>query len=154
MVQGWPDMAGVITRAAYMDDAPEIARLATELGYPASAEAMRDRLSLLLPHPDHRITVAQADHALCGWIATERRRTLESGERIEIVGLVVDAHHRSAGVGRMLVADAEQWAIRLGFNSISVRSNVMREASHPFYERLGYIRRKTQHAYVKPLSGT
>jgi hypothetical protein len=35
--------------------------------------------------------------------------------------------------------------------SISVRSNVARLESHPFYERLGYVRTKTQHAYAKQL---
>ncbi|GLQ52043.1 GNAT family N-acetyltransferase [Dyella flava] len=146
-------MTGAITiRPARANDAPELARLAAELGYPTSVEAMQDRLSVLLPHPDHRITVTEADGVLCGWIAAERRRTLESGERVEIVGLVVDARHRNIGVGRMLVTDAEHWAVQMGFDSISVRSNVTREASHPFYEQLSYVRRKTQHAYIKHLA--
>jgi hypothetical protein len=34
---------------------------------------------------------------------------------------------------------------------MAVRSNVTRTESHPFYERLGYARVKTQHAYRKRL---
>jgi predicted N-acetyltransferase YhbS len=34
---------------------------------------------------------------------------------------------------------------------MTVRSNVVRSGSHPFYERLGYARSKTQHAYRKAL---
>jgi hypothetical protein len=34
---------------------------------------------------------------------------------------------------------------------MTVRSNVVRAESHPFYERLGYVRSKTQHAYRKHL---
>jgi hypothetical protein len=34
---------------------------------------------------------------------------------------------------------------------MAVRSNVARAESHPFYERLGYVRTKTQHAYRKRL---
>ncbi|GGA01653.1 GNAT family N-acetyltransferase [Dyella caseinilytica] len=139
-------------RKAGIDDAPEIARLAEELGYPVSPEAMWARLAALLSHPDHHISVVEDDDALHGWIAVEHRRTLESGDRMEIVGLVVDASRRGSGVGRMLVADAEQWARQCGFHVISVRSNIVREASHPFYEHLGYARRKTQHYYVKPLA--
>jgi GNAT superfamily N-acetyltransferase len=142
-----------LLREARADDAAELARLTMELGYPVSEETMLARLHMLLPHPDHHITVAATGGALCGWIAAEHRRTLESGERIEIVGLVVDANYRGSGVGRMLVADAEQWARRSGFETIAVRSNIAREASHPFYARLGYIRRKTQHFYVKSLAG-
>ena len=33
-----------------------------------------------------------------------------------------------------------------------VRSNVTRPESHPFYERLGYERIKTQHSYRKTLA--
>jgi GNAT superfamily N-acetyltransferase len=142
----------IAARQARMEDASEIARLAAELGYPTSVDAMRDRLGILLRHPNHRITVVVEAGALCGWMAAERRCTLESGERVEIVGLVVDARRRSAGVGRRLVADAEPWAVHMGLASISVRSNVLRKASHPFYERLGYVRAKTRHAYVKRLT--
>jgi GNAT superfamily N-acetyltransferase len=141
-----------LLRAARLDDAEELARLAAELGYPASATDMHDRLRVLLVHPDHRICVVEEGALLLGWIAVELRRTLESGERIEIVGLIVDARSRGKGIGRMLVADAEQWALQSGFDSISVRSNIARDASHLFYESQGYIRRKTQHAYVKPLA--
>jgi GNAT superfamily N-acetyltransferase len=144
----------MMLRLARIDDVAEIARLAEELGYPASAEMMRARLDSLLAHPDHRISVVEEGNRLRGWIAVEHRRTLESGERIEIVGLVVDTRHRGGGVGRMLVADAEQWARQSGFDVILVRSNITRQASHPFYEHLGYIRRKTQHCYAKPLAGT
>lgn len=139
-------------RPARIGDAAEIARLAGELGYPAEAAAMDARLRTILPLPQHRVMVAQGERGgLLGWIAVERRLTLESGERIEIVGLVVDAAARGTGVGRALVADAEQWALAQGFDAIGVRSNVAREGSHPFYENLGYVRTKTQHAYRKPL---
>jgi GNAT superfamily N-acetyltransferase len=141
-------------RRAGVNDAAEIARLATELGYPTSSEVMRARLNTLLVHPDHRISVVDDGSKLLGWIAVERRRTLESGERVEIVGLVVDADHRIGGVGRTLVADAEQWARESGLDAMQVRSNIAREASHHFYERLGYVRRKTQHVYIKTLAST
>jgi len=138
-----------VPRGACIDDAVEIARLAAELGYAAPVEVIRERLALLLPHADHRISVVEEGGALRGWIAVERRRTLESGERVEIAGLVVDARFRGNGVGRALVMHAEQWARALGLRAIYVRSNVLRDASHPFYERLGYVRRKTQHFYAK-----
>lgn len=139
-------------REARVEDAAEIARLAGELGYPADADAMHARLRGLLPLRRHRIVVAEGGRGeLSGWIAVERRFTLESGERIEIVGLVVDAAARGSGVGRRLVASAEQWALVQGFDAIGVRSNVVRAGSHPFYERLGFARVKTQHVYRKAL---
>ena len=140
-----------LLRKARVEDAADVARLAGQLGYAAPVDAMRERLSALISHPDHCIAVAEHEGHLLGWIAVEHRRTLESGERVEIVGLVVDAQCRGGGVGRLLVQAAEQWASRLGFDSILVRSNVLRDASHPFYERMGYVRRKTQHFYVKTI---
>ena len=152
MVQGWPEVADSFhLRNARDDDAAEIARLADELGYPATAMEIAARLALLLSQAHHHVMVADSDGALLGWIAVERRLTLESGERIEIVGLVVSRTTKRGGIGRALVADAERWALGQGFDSITLRSNVARTESHPFYERLGYVRRKTQHAYSKSL---
>jgi GNAT superfamily N-acetyltransferase len=65
--------------------------------------------------------------------------------------LVVDADARRSGAGRSLVAAAERWGAARGLPQIAVRSNVVRAEAHPFYERLGYERWKTQHAYRKPL---
>jgi GNAT superfamily N-acetyltransferase len=56
-------------------------------------------------------------------------------------------------VGRALVAEVEGWASARGLREVSVRSNVARAESHPFYERLGYVRAKTQHVYRKVLAG-
>ncbi|MFC4761638.1 GNAT family N-acetyltransferase [Dyella koreensis] len=138
-------------RGARLDDASEIARLSGELGYPASAAEIVTRLTALLDDPVHRISVVEAAGTLLGWIAVECRMTLESGERAEIVGLVVSEQARRQGVGRTLVDDAEAWAHALGFATLVVRSNVLRDASHEFYRRQGYMLRKTQHVYAKTL---
>ena len=140
-----------LLRKARVEDAADIARLAGELGYATTVGAMHERLAVLVVHPDHCINVAERDGHMLGWIAVEHRRTLESGERVEIVGLVVDARCRGGGVGRLLVQAAEDWAQQLGFDTLCVRSNVLRDAYHPFYERMGYVRRKTQHYYAKTL---
>lgn len=138
-------------REARLDDATEIARLSGELGYPATAVEIATRLTALLDDPAHRISVVEMAGVLLGWIAVECRMTLESGERAEIVGLVVSEQARRQGVGRMLVEDAETWARALGFVTLVVRSNVLRDASHAFYRRHGYELRKTQHVYAKAL---
>jgi GNAT superfamily N-acetyltransferase len=49
------------------------------------------------------------------------------------------------------VAKAEAWARARGCPSLTVRSNVVREHAHPFYESLGFARIKTQHVYGKTL---
>ena len=97
------------------------------------------------------IVVAEQESGIVGWIAAERRLLLESGERAEIVGLIVGTEARRHGIGRALVQSAEDWAVERQLQVMAVRSSVTRIESHPFYERLGYIRSKTQHAYLKRL---
>ena len=74
---------------------------------------------------------------------------MQTADRAELIGLVVDSAARRRGLGRALVDAAEQWARSRGLTTVKVRSNVTRELSHPFYEALGYVREKTQHSYRK-----
>lgn len=138
-------------RPARIEDAAEIARLSTELGYPADADEMAPRLRAVLADANRPVIVASAKSVLLGWIGLERRLSLEGGDQAEIVGLVVDARARRAGVGAALVEAAEHWARGLGYGQLVVRSNIARVESHPFYEKHGYVRRKTSHVYAKPL---
>ena len=142
-------------RRVRVNDASEFARLTTELGYPATAAQIAPRLRALLPLTDHFVVVAEETRGhLLGWIAAERRLLLSDEPRIEIVGLVVASTARRGGIGEALVRVVEQWAVDQGVGRIAVRSNVTRRESHPFYERLGYRREKTQHAYIRTLDGS
>lgn len=141
------------TRRAAASDAPEIARLTNELGYPATEHEIASRLDTMLRLPTHFVAVAEEPRArLLGWVVAERRVMLESGEQVEIVGLVVDSTHRRAGVGTRLAIAVEHWAASQGIVTLAVSSNIARTQSHPFYERLGYVCTKTRHAYVKRLA--
>jgi GNAT superfamily N-acetyltransferase len=64
---------------------------------------------------------------------------------------VVDETRRSRGTGAALVEAAVEWAGRHGFRNLRVRSNVVRERTHAFYERLGFTRLKQQVVFVKPV---
>ena len=140
-------------RPAKLDDVEQIAPLVAELGYPSSVAEVRERLATLLTSTIDMVYVA-VDRAsqVVGWIEVATRMTLESGRRAEILGLVVASRARRTGVGLALVSAAERWAARQGMTSIAVRSNVARLESHPFYERAGYARKKTQHVYAKSIT--
>lgn len=147
-----PETDSLQVRPALVADAAAIALLATELGYPTSLSDMRRRLEVLLTRDSYLIAVGEMASVVVGWIAVEHRLLLESGERAEIVGLVVAGQSRRAGVGGALVRVAEAWVREHGVGVISVRSNIARTEAHPFYDRLGYVRAKTQHAYRKDLT--
>jgi GNAT superfamily N-acetyltransferase len=142
----------VLTRSATQSDAPRLAQLSDALGYAVDPAIMAERLKRLLERAEDRIFVAQTEARVVGWIHCAEQELLEAGQRCEILGLIVDQAYRSQGVGRVLVSAAEHWALSRGLRQMSVRSNVVRAESHPFYERLGYVRAKTQHAYQKMLS--
>ncbi|HYM85678.1 MAG TPA: GNAT family N-acetyltransferase [Pseudoxanthomonas sp.] len=138
-------------RSAIPTDAAELARLSAELGYPASEGEVASRLGMLLAQATQHVFVAAHRDGLLGWVGVERRNSLENGEKIEIVGFVVDASTRRLGVGQALLRSAERWALAQGFEALMVRSNAMRTESHPFYEKHGYARHKTQHVYARTL---
>lgn len=149
-------MVGALTiRAATPSDAQRLAELSGVLGYPVAADAMAQRLGRLLGRAKEAILVAElAPGHVVGWVHGSEQELLESGRRCEILGLVIDPEYRRQAVGRSLVTALERWASGRGLDQMAVRSNVLRTESHPFYERLGYLRAKTQHAYHKRLSQT
>jgi GNAT superfamily N-acetyltransferase len=144
----------LIVRKAKKDDAARVAELSGTLGYPVSGEAMAERLGRVLPLETHTVFVAEISGNIVGWIHGAEQEMLELGCRCEIWGLVVAEGRRGRGVGRQLVGAVEKWARDRGLPEISVRSNVIRPESHLFYERIGYERHKTQHAYRKRLRDT
>jgi GNAT superfamily N-acetyltransferase len=147
-------MAEVSIRRATLDDAARLAALSDVLGYPVAVADLAERLRHLLARSEDVVLVAEtAPGQVVGWLHGAEQELLESGRRCEILGLAVDESHRARGVGRRLVQAVEAWAAARGLDRMAVRSNVARTESHPFYERLGYARAKTQHAYRKCLIG-
>ena len=142
-------MTALTYRIARETDAGELARLSDELGYPVDPDLLRERIIRLTQHPDHIVLVAEliSSDAIAGWIHAAEHDILESGRTCEILGLVVDSNRRAQGIGRKLVERVEEWARQRSLNRLSVRSNVLRPEAHPFYEKLGFIRVRTQHAY-------
>jgi GNAT superfamily N-acetyltransferase len=141
----------IVVRRAVAADATRIAELSGVLGYPVEPRVLSVRLTHLLARDDDAVFVAVDGDRVVGWIHGAEHELLEIGRLCEILGLVVDASTRRGGAGGALVAAVEQWAASRGLPQVSVRSNVVRVESHPFYERRGYTRVKTQHSYRKRL---
>ena len=146
--------ARVKIRRARRGDAERIAQLCGELGYPATAAQVATRLRQLTPVSKHAVFVAESSDAatgLIGWVHVSVAHLLESDTRSEVNGLIVAEGQRSAGAGAQLLEAAEEWARRHGSRGMNVRSNVIRERAHGFYERNGYEHYKTQKAFRKAL---
>ena len=135
-----------------MPDADAIASLAAELGYPTTGEAVRSRIEAIGPSRSDLLLVAtNGGGEIIGWLQAIAAHILESGFRVEIVGLIVSSRIRRGGIGRALVAAAERWARDIQAESLIVRSNIKRVESHAFYRALGFSSTKTQQVYRKAL---
>jgi len=142
----------IIIRPANQADARAGAKLAAELGYACEPGEMRRRISVLLKSSSDLLIVAlTASKEPVGWLQAHAVHVVESGFRVEIMGLIVCAGARRLGVGRELVTRAEEWARSLGAQALVVRSNSIRLESHLFYPKLGYVATKTQQVYRKAI---
>lgn len=137
-------------RRARLSDAPRLAELSGQLGYPTLPREMTNRLKQALAHKDGACFVAETpENGIIGWAHVSLTPLLEVDRRAELNGLVVEEQIRSRGVGAQLLAAAEKWAKRMRCTGMSVRSNVLRDRAHAFYLRQGYQLYKTQKAFRK-----
>ncbi|HZC66132.1 MAG TPA: GNAT family N-acetyltransferase [Candidatus Dormibacteraeota bacterium] len=147
-----PHKSVLVIRRARSSDAARIAELSGELGYLATAKEISQRMRKLRAGAANALFVAEApDSGIVGWTHVSVTHLVETGTRAELNGLVVTDGQRSLGAGARLLAAAEAWARKHGCPSMSVRSNVVRERAHAFYEREGYEHYKTQKAFRKDL---
>ena len=143
-------------RLARLEDAPAIARLSGQLNYPTTAEDVVRRLHQMEGDAQLVVYLAElsdgaAAGTVIGWMHVEERHLVQSDAPAEVTALVVEESYRSRGAGRLLMQAAEQWARTRGCSVVMLRSNVIRERAHAFYERLGYENFKTQKVFRKVL---
>ena len=145
-------MTEVTIRLAAVGDAPAIASLAGQLGYPTTVSQAADRLGPLLANGDQAFFVAELEGGeVIGWIHGYITRLVESEPFAELGGFVVDEHHRGGGVGRKLLNATEDWIRERNVKKFRIRSRVDRAGAHAFYERLGFSVTKDQRIFDKIL---
>jgi GNAT superfamily N-acetyltransferase len=144
-------MDDVTIRAVTVGDAEAIAALAGELSYPTTAAEMTQRLTALAASQDDVVLVAIFDGMVVGWIHVAAIVGVQSPPFAEIRGMVVSEALRSRGIAATLVEAGEEWARARGLTRIRVRSNLMRERTHAFYEGRGYAPAKSQKVFDKAL---
>jgi len=135
---------------ASQNDIPALTGLCVQLGYPNTESEIAPRLTDLAALSDHVLLVAVLDSGeVVGWAHGFIRKLLIVPPHIELGGLVVDESQRGQGIGEKLLAGIESWAVSQGIDTVFVRSNLVREAAHRFYERLGYTKVKTSLTFTK-----
>lgn len=141
----------MVVRPMQASDLARVRELAEQLGYPSTEAELRARFEACAAFPGQGLFVLELDGILAGWIHVQRRPSLLTEPSAEIAALVVDEARRGQGLGRALMAAAEDWARSQGCAGAQLRSRVEREAAHRFYEGLGYARLKTSYTFKRSL---
>jgi len=137
----------VALRPATAADAPRIAELFTEEGYPAGASAIEARLGHFSTG-DSTVIVADHDGEILGFIALHVVPRFEHDDSfVRIVALVVDSGVRGRGIGRVLIAEAERIGRDRSSAFVEITAGHHRPAARHLYDSLGYDAKLT--AYLR-----
>jgi GNAT superfamily N-acetyltransferase len=132
-------MPDILIRPATSDDLPALTSLTAELGYPVPEEEVRKRFETISKQPEHKVVVAERDGKVVGLMSFHSLDLLYGTEKLgRITALVVTESERGNGIGKMLVAKAEEFAREEGCDRIELTSGNRRVEAHKFYESLGY----------------
>jgi predicted N-acetyltransferase YhbS len=94
----------------------------------------------LASQPGTTVFVADDDGAVIGLLCFSNIPLLHVNEGLgRISALVVDSQLKGRGVGRCLVAAAEEFAWNNGCTRIVITSGDHRPDAHAFYEAIGYF---------------
>src|SRR5688572_9250110 len=108
-------------RSATAGDAPAVAELLAELGYPADPAAVAARLERLAATGSDAVYVAEANGRLLGLASLHITTLLHRDEPVgRITALVVRTDARGRGLGRALVEHAARAAAAAGCGQLEL----------------------------------
>jgi ribosomal protein S18 acetylase RimI-like enzyme len=137
----------VTIRPARPADCGDLVPLFEQLGYPTPSAEIRGRLEAC--GEGLAVFVAVEDLRTLGFVAVGIQDDFVVAVHATILGLIVAEEARGKGIGAELLNAAQTWAFARGVATVTVRSNVIRERAHRFYERAGYRRFKSQYIFEK-----
>ncbi len=142
----------ITIRSAQKEDCAGITELTNQLGYPSTLEKICEIMDLVLAHEDHQVYIAEKDNKIIGYIHLIRSMRIGSNPFVEIAAFIIDESSRSIGVGSSLIKETENWTSGLGLKDIRIRSNIIRQDAHNFFQNRGFQNIKTQEVFQKHIS--
>ena len=122
-----------------------------ELGYDTTKSEMQMRVQRIATDERYRTFVAVRDRKVCGMIGTLTYPSYEHNDPSgRILALAILSTMRRRGIGRALIASAENDFAHRGIRRVALDTRLVREDAHKFYESLGYERNGWR--FVKQLS--
>lgn len=140
-------------RECVISDSEGISRInRSALGYDYPPDKTGERLKKLLALTTHRIYVACVDGKVVGYVHACDYDCIYTDPLKNILGLAVEEAYRGRGIGKALLAAAEDWAKECGCRGVRLVSGAERTGAHQFYLRCGYENRKQQKNFIKLLA--
>ena len=134
-------MSTLVIRRAAPTDRSEWLRMRLLL-WPQHAASLESELDSMLADPLTPVFVAErAGGGLCGFLEAGTRPYADGCDTRPvgyIEGWYVDADLRGAGIGRALVAEAEDWAREQGLHEMASDTAIANEAGLKAHLALGY----------------
>src|SRR5689334_13312025 len=133
-------MSAPTIRPAIASDAPALARMLDQLGYPTEASEIPKRLERMAERPGTTVFVAEQGGAPVGVVTVHLFTALHTSEPVAwLTALVVEETARGTGVGSALVQRAEEWAVRHGASRLALTSALRRTEAHQCYKTRDYV---------------
>lgn len=143
---------GVQIRPYRDSDLAAVVNMSAQLGYPIDEVQAAGLIQVIVESPEQVLLVAEDERqGPIGWAHVFIARRIFRPPFADLGGLVVDEAARGEQVGAQLMGAAEAWAVERGCTGLVVRSNVIRQRAHRFYQRLGYDVLKQQVVFQKQL---
>ena len=103
-------------------------------------EAAQERFAAVIADPYQRLLVAEDGEGLAGMVLCSigTSSTLATAPAVVLSHLTVAANSRRAGVGRVLVAAATQWAAECDVDHVRVAVYASSREANRFFARLGF----------------
>jgi GNAT superfamily N-acetyltransferase len=142
----------VHVRPVAVSDTSPIQGLLTQLGYELTAKQISEKIAVFSGKEGHHAFVAEIDGHITGFMSLH---IMEWFHRLDCVArlsaIVIDKESRGAGIGRTLMAFAEEKALQAGCPTMEVTSGLGRKAegTYDFYASLGYLDANDQTSYFR-----
>jgi RimJ/RimL family protein N-acetyltransferase len=151
-------------RAAEPGDAAALVALATAVGSEPQGWLLADShwrsvaderryVRAVRKHPDAALLVAEEQANVVGRLSIVRDAHPAS-PHVADLGLMVAASHRRRGIGRALLAAAEEWARGAGVSKLELHVFPHNEAAIALYEDFGYEREGYRRRHYRRPDGT
>ncbi len=139
-------------RSAEAGDAPAIAGILSQAGYPASEATIAARLARHGADACSDVMVADDGKRLHGLACAHVIPLLhDEHDLCRMTILAVAETSRRRGVGRLLLASVEEFARLNGCRRVEITSAEHRAAAHAFCRALGY--QEIERRFVRPFEG-